>query len=79
MPSKRRVLAHWRNVFNWSSGLIVKMGPVEPDADRALAQQAATLEIDCIDAPISGGVARVEVGNLAIFVDGSEAALIRTA
>src|SRR6185369_12140897 len=47
---------------------------ISPDATRAFAQRlAGGCAADWIDAPVSGGVAGVEAGTLAIFVGGPTA------
>ncbi len=57
--------------------LIVDMGSSEPASTTALAKQAAGHGIDYVDAPVSGGVAKAESGELAIMVGGQEDAVAR--
>lgn len=53
---------------------------IPPDATRALAQRlAATCGADWIDAPVSGGVAGVEAGTLAVMAGGAAAHLAQAA
>jgi 2-hydroxy-3-oxopropionate reductase len=51
--------------------LIIDMGSVDPDTDRALAAFSARLELHYLDAPVSGGVVGAEAGTLAIFAGGT--------
>lgn len=60
-----------------TGGMIIDMGSVDPDTDRALAEQANTLGLDYLDAPVSGGVAGAEAASLAILVGGAAGAYTR--
>jgi 2-hydroxy-3-oxopropionate reductase len=51
--------------------LVIDMGSVDPDTDRALAAFSARLKLHYLDAPVSGGVVGAEVGTLAIFAGGT--------
>ncbi|MGX9962506.1 NAD(P)-dependent oxidoreductase [Roseomonas sp. F4] len=57
--------------------VVVEMSSGEPSATRALAAELAPLGIAMVDAPVSGGVARAETGELAIMTGGESAALER--
>lgn len=51
-------------------GLIVNMGSIEPETDRAMARHVQTHGLTYLDAPVSGGVAGAQAGTLAILVGG---------
>ncbi len=51
--------------------LILDMGSVDPDTDRALAVQARALGKRFLDAPVSGGVAGAQAATLAILAGGA--------
>ena len=53
--------------------LIIDMGSVDPETDKALAKKAAGHGLRFVDAPVSGGVAGAEAASLAIFVGGETA------
>ncbi len=53
--------------------LIIDMGSVDPETDKALAKKAAAHGLRFIDAPVSGGVVGAEAASLAIFVGGEKA------
>jgi 2-hydroxy-3-oxopropionate reductase len=55
--------------------LIIDMGSVEPDRDKALAAVAAAAGKRYMDAPVSGGVRGAEDASLTIFVGGEAADL----
>jgi 3-hydroxyisobutyrate dehydrogenase len=57
--------------------VVVEMSSGEPSATRALAADLAARGIGMVDAPVSGGVARAETGQLAIMTGGEAAALDR--
>ncbi|MDO9499422.1 NAD(P)-dependent oxidoreductase [Falsiroseomonas sp.] len=57
--------------------VVVEMSSGEPSATRALAADLAALGVAMVDAPVSGGVARAETGELAIMTGGEAAALDR--
>lgn len=57
--------------------LIVDMGSSEPESTRHLAQQAKHLDIDYVDAPVSGGVPKARTGELSILVGGDVEAVER--
>ncbi|HET8588262.1 MAG TPA: NAD(P)-dependent oxidoreductase [Nakamurella sp.] len=52
---------------------VVDMSSSEPERTRTLAERLAARQIRLVDAPVSGGVARAETGELAIMVGGSDA------
>ncbi|MEL6878204.1 MAG: NAD(P)-dependent oxidoreductase, partial [Pseudomonadota bacterium] len=52
---------------------------VSADMARKLAAVAAEGGVDCVDAPVSGGQAGAENGQLAIMCGGSDAAMARAA
>lgn len=51
--------------------LIIDMSSSEPESTRALAERAAQVSIDYVDAPVSGGVPKARTGELSILVGGS--------
>ncbi|MDP3417168.1 NAD(P)-dependent oxidoreductase [Falsiroseomonas sp.] len=57
--------------------VVVEMSSGEPSATRALAADLAALGVAMVDAPVSGGVARAETGELAIMTGGEAASLDR--
>ena len=59
--------------------VVIEMSSGEPSATRGLAAQLAPLGIAMVDAPVSGGVARAETGELAIMTGGEAAVLDRVA
>ena len=67
----RPVLARGASVIEMSSG--------EPSATRRMAEELAQHGIAMVDAPVSGGVARAETGELAIMTGGDPAVLERVA
>lgn len=56
---------------------VLIMATVGPAAVQDWASRLATREIELVDAPVSGGVARAGAGDLLIMVGGSEAAVAR--
>ncbi len=62
-----------------SGALLVDHTTVSAKMARQLSAAAAELAIDCIDAPVSGGQAGAENGQLAIMCGGNEEALARAA
>ena len=59
--------------------IVIEMSSGEPSATRALAAELAKAGIAMVDAPVSGGVARAETGQLAIMTGGDPEALERVA
>ena len=57
--------------------LLIEMTSGVPAVTRALAERAARAGCAMIDAPVSGGVARAETGQLAIMVGGADADIAR--
>jgi 3-hydroxyisobutyrate dehydrogenase len=57
--------------------LVVDMSSSAPAATVALAARAAERGLDYLDAPVSGGVARAESGELSIMVGGAEPTVAR--
>ena len=57
--------------------LVIDMGSSEPVSTRALAAEAAEHGIDYVDAPVSGGIAKAETGDLTIMVGGEADAVAR--
>ena len=60
-------------------GLIINMGSIEPETDRAMADYAQSYGLTYLDAPVSGGVAGAQAGTLAILVGGAQADFDRAA
>ncbi|MGG5821527.1 NAD(P)-dependent oxidoreductase [Falsiroseomonas sp. HW251] len=59
--------------------VVIEMSSGEPSATRAIAASLAQAGIAMVDAPVSGGVARAETGQLAIMTGGDPAVLERAA
>ncbi|WP_164478558.1 NAD(P)-dependent oxidoreductase [Mycolicibacterium stellerae] len=57
--------------------LVIDMGSSRPASTRALADHAADLGLDFVDAPVSGGVAKAVDGTLSIMMGGADGALDR--
>jgi 3-hydroxyisobutyrate dehydrogenase len=57
--------------------LVIDMGSSEPSSTRALAAEAAELGLAYVDAPVSGGIAKAETGELTIMVGGEDDAVTR--
>lgn len=57
--------------------LLVDHTTVSADMARHLAKEAGARGIDCVDAPVSGGQAGAENGQLAIMCGGTDAAMAR--
>jgi len=53
--------------------VVVDMSTIAPEAERTIAQRLATLEVDYLDAPVSGGETGAIEGTLTIMVGGGEA------
>jgi 3-hydroxyisobutyrate dehydrogenase len=59
--------------------VVIEMSSGEPSATRGMAETLAADGIAMVDAPVSGGVARAETGQLAIMTGGEAAVLDRVA
>jgi len=57
--------------------LVIDMSSSTPAATVRLAARAAELGLDYLDAPVSGGVARAETGELSIMVGGASSTVER--
>jgi 3-hydroxyisobutyrate dehydrogenase len=57
--------------------LVVDMGSSEPASTRRLAARAEESGLGYVDAPVSGGVAKAETGELAVMVGGAAGAVAR--
>lgn len=57
--------------------LVIDMSSSVPASTQELGQRALQLNIDFVDAPVSGGVAKAESGELAVMVGGSDAGVSR--
>lgn len=55
--------------------LMIDMGSSEPASTRALAETARERGLVYVDAPVSGGIAKAETGELTIMVGGTDAAV----
>ena len=81
LPTSREVaevVAAIRTVLK-PGAIVVEMSSGEPSATRAMAEDLASAGIAMVDAPVSGGVARAETGQLSIMTGGDPAALERVA
>jgi 3-hydroxyisobutyrate dehydrogenase len=58
-------------------GTVVVMATVGPEAVERWADRLATQDVDLVDAPVSGGVARADAGDLLVMVAGRDAAVRR--
>ncbi|MEY8099364.1 NAD(P)-dependent oxidoreductase [Falsihalocynthiibacter sp. S25ZX9] len=76
-PATRAVLDNLTMHAAAKGGLIIDMGSVDPDTDRALARQSESIGLAYLDAPVSGGVTGAEAASLAILVGGSKASFLR--
>lgn len=77
LPTSREVsevVAAIRDVLP-RGAVVVEMSSGEPSATRAMAATLAERGIALVDAPVSGGVARAESGELAIMTGGDEGTL----
>lgn len=72
-PATRAVLSAEAMQAAAPGALIIDMGSVDPETDRALAVQARGLGLRYLDAPVSGGVAGAKAASLAILVGGTAA------
>lgn len=54
-----------------AGGMVIDMSSSDPARTRALAAQAADVDVTLIDAPVSGGVAGARAGTLTIMVGGA--------
>ncbi len=59
--------------------VVIEMSSGEPSATRAMAADLAARGVTMVDAPVSGGVARAETGELSIMAGGDAAVLDRVA
>ncbi len=79
LPTSREVadvVAAIRPVLR-SGAVVIEMSSGEPSATRRIAQDLAAQGVGLVDAPVSGGVARAETGQLAIMTGGDPALLER--
>ncbi|UTX53608.1 NAD(P)-dependent oxidoreductase [Leucobacter aridicollis] len=60
-----------------AGALIIDMGSSVPASTRRLSELAAARGIDYVDAPVSGGIAKAETGELAMLVGGTPSAIER--
>lgn len=60
-----------------AGALVIDMGSSEPASTRELAAAAAELGIAYVDAPVSGGIAKAETGELTIMAGGEPKAVER--
>lgn len=60
-----------------SSTLVIDMSSSRPTSTVAVAEQARAHDVELVDAPVSGGVARARSGELSIMFGGPEATLER--
>ncbi len=68
----------------WLGGLapgtvVVSCATMAPEDARALAAEAQAAGVEYLDAPVSGGAAKADMGQLSIMAAGSEAAFVRAA
>ena len=59
------------------TGLVVDMGSSQPTSTVAAAERAREHDVQLVDAPVSGGVARARTGDLSIMFGGPEPTLER--
>jgi 3-hydroxyisobutyrate dehydrogenase-like beta-hydroxyacid dehydrogenase len=60
----------------WEKGdIYVDMSTNSPATIRRIAEDASTMGVEVLDAPVSGGVRGAEMGTLTIMVGGSPATL----
>ena len=79
---------HVRGVYTDAQGILshapvsatlIDCSTIDVDSARAVAGQAKDKGFECVDAPVSGGVAAAESGTLTFMVGGSEAAFSKAA
>jgi 3-hydroxyisobutyrate dehydrogenase-like beta-hydroxyacid dehydrogenase len=58
-------------------GTVIVLSTIGPSAIRQISRRLSAYPIDLIDAPVSGGVARAEAGELLIMTAGDRAVLAR--
>jgi 3-hydroxyisobutyrate dehydrogenase len=81
LPTSREVaevVATIRPVLQ-PGAVAIEMSSGEPSATRGMAEALAQAGVAMVDAPVSGGVARAETGQLAIMSGGDAAVLDRVA
>ena len=78
-PDEEAVMTGAEGVFAGARAgmVLISMGTISPLACQQLAQQAAALGIDMLDAPVSGGDVGAMNGTLSIMVGGAAAVLER--
>jgi len=59
--------------------IVIDMSSAEPTGTRQLATDLAEKQVTLIDAPVSGGVARAELGTLAIMIGAEDAKALEKA
>ena len=57
--------------------LIIDMSSIDPDATKALAQQATDRGLGWVDSPLSGGAPKALIGELTLMLGGHEADVAR--
>lgn len=73
-PAVEDVLFRQGAVNGLSAGtLVVDMSSIQPRQARDHAARLAALQVDCLDAPVSGGTVGAEAGTLAIMAGGRAA------
>lgn len=79
LPTSRDVAAVMASIHPALArgAVVIEMSSGEPSATRAMAADLAPLGVTLVDAPVSGGVARAETGELAIMTGGDAATLDR--
>jgi len=60
-----------------AGSLVIDMGSSEPGSTRSLAAAAGERGVDYVDAPVSGGIAKAETGQLTIMAGGTDDAVAR--
>jgi 2-hydroxy-3-oxopropionate reductase len=73
-PAVENVLFHQGTAQGLRPGtLVVDMSSIQPREARDHAARLAALQVDCLDAPVSGGTVGAEAGTLAIMAGGRAA------
>ena len=82
LPDTPHILAAWEGEDGLQAGLrrgalVLIASTVSPDTPRELARHVASLGVDLLDTPVSGGPVAAHAGNLAIMAGGSDEAFSR--
>jgi 3-hydroxyisobutyrate dehydrogenase-like beta-hydroxyacid dehydrogenase len=82
LPDTPHILAAWEGEDGLQAGLghgalVLIASTVSPETPRELARRVASLGVELLDTPVSGGPVAAHAGTLAIMAGGSEEAFAR--